>query len=358
MIEWIFVDDVPGDRASFVDALEIPDVLRLTAISGLEAKSRLGAKEFAPAGVLMDVDLSNEQGMQGTGLGLAVDIRSAQYRGATPSFPIIRFSLREAVEQNVGHDASSDDSFDLVIEKDDIGTGSRVSVIQGMMQGTSAIYAAVGANVDLAGATGLTAEQWEAWGDSTFVDELRYADRAHLKAGCFARLIRDPGLLIDEALLGTRLGVDVGSDKFQALRDFLEPIRYSGAGSSFFHRWWARGLDAWWDTEIDSDVPLSAATITERLEGLKSKFGELSPLVMPENSPGNRPWRLCTLTMERSGSFLPVDPLWAVPFRLRNPSGDWADPTYAALGVAAKDADNPRIDQAELGRQMKRYRKP
>jgi hypothetical protein len=356
MIEWIFVDDVAADRASFVDALEISDVLRLKAISGLEAKNRLGARTLTPAGVLMDVDLSNEQGMQGTGLGLAVDIRSAQYRGAVPSFPIIRFSLREAVEQNVGHDASSDDSFDLVIEKDDVS--GKVSTVQGMMRGTSAIYAASGNDLEFENAIGLSAEQWDAWGDPAFVDELRYADRPHLKAGCFVRIIRTPGILIDEPLLATRLGIDSASEGFEALQAALDPIRYTGIGSEFFRRWWARGLEAWWDGEINSDMPLSAATTAERLESLRSLFDELSPLAMPEESLGDRPWRLCTLTLERSGEFVPVDPLWAVPFRPRSAPSDWADPTYAALGVAAKDADNPRIDRAELQRLMKRYRKP
>lgn len=357
MIEWLFVDDVPGDRSSFVDALEVADVLRIKAISGLEAKDMLGARSLAPAGILMDVDLSNEQGMQGTGLGLAFDMRSAQYRGALSSFPIIRFSLREAVEQNVGHDASSDDVFDLKIYKDDVRVDDHVALIQCWMRGTSAIYAAIGTDVALLSATGVTESQWEMWGDASFVDELRYADRAHLKAACFVRLIRIPGLLIDESLLGTRLGIAPGSEGYAAILNELEAIRYTGIGAEFFKRWWARGLEMWWDQEINPDVPLSGATVTERVKQLEARFGDLQPLMMPESSPGNRPWRLCSLSVERSGAFIPIDPVWAVPFRPRVASADWADPTYAALGVAAKDADNPRIDQDELVRQMKRYRR-
>ncbi|QQR39458.1 response regulator [Devosia rhizoryzae] len=357
MIEWLFVDDVPDDRASFVDALEIANILQIAAISGLEAKSMLADKRMAPAGVLMDVDLSNEQGMQGTGLGLAFDIRSAQYRGALPSFPIIRFSLREVVKQNVGHDTSSDDAFDLKIYKDDVKKDGHLSSMQCWMRGTSAIYAAIGPNVDFLNAAGVTASQWEAWGDVSFVDALRYADRPHLKAACFVQLISTPGLLIDETLLATRLGVAPGSTGYAAVLKELEVFRYTGVGADFFPRWWARGLEVWWDQEINPDVPLSGASLSERVTELQARFGEFQQLSMPESSPGNRPWRLCSLSMERSGEFLPVDPIWAVPFRPRMLPAEWADPTYAALGVAAKDADNPQLDGGELERQLKRYRK-
>lgn len=354
MIEWIFVDDVPEDRASFVDALSIPDALDVTAISGLTAKDLLSAKQLQSAGVLMDVDLSNEQGMQGTGLGLAADIRSSQYRGSSPPFPIIRFSLREAVEQNVGHDVTSDDTFDFVIEKDDV-TG-KVADIQQKMRGSSDIYSAIGPECDLLKATGLSADQWSSWGDTAFADDLRYADRAHLKAAQFVKLIRLSGILIDPALLATRLGLDAASKGFQDVLDALAPTRYAGVGADYFPRWWARGVEAWWDAEVDGDLPMSAATIGERIERLSSKFSGLSPLILPPTSLGERPWRFCSLSMERSGEFVPVDPLSAVPYRLRGSRPDWADPTYAALGVASKDGDNPRLDKDELERLMRRYR--
>lgn len=65
----------------------------------------------------MDIDLSNESSTKESGLGLTADIRAAQHREVIPTFPVVRFSYRDKVAANIGRDHSSDDSFDLKIDK-------------------------------------------------------------------------------------------------------------------------------------------------------------------------------------------------------------------------------------------------
>lgn len=157
------------------------------------------------------------------------------------------------------------------------------------------------------------------------------------------------GMLIPEELLAIRLGVERSSEGWPIVLEALKEIQYAGVAATHFHRWWARGLEIWWE-RLGADRPLAAGTIKERYEVISSAFEGLLPLSMPADSLGERPWRVCELTMEESGTFLPLDPSRAVRIRPRMPNPEWLDPSYAALGPAIKHAEDPRLDQSDLRR--------
>ncbi|RYG89562.1 MAG: hypothetical protein EON59_01430 [Alphaproteobacteria bacterium] len=354
-MEWLFVDDTKGDRQSFADALSLGDLLRVTAISGGQMRERLAAKDLKANGILMDIDLSNETGLPENGLALTAGIRAAQNRGDVPSFPIVRFSYRARVAENIGHDASSDDYFDLAIDKDGLSGPGVTLEVQDKLRGTAEAYEAIGADSDVPALMGLDSERWATLGHSAFDDDILYANRPHLKAGLVVRALENPGLLIDGRLLAARLGIDRDkSTGWGRLLSALTQFAYDGVGSPFYKRWWARGLELWWNDTLEFEEPLAAYTIAERCELLRGSFADIVPLIMARGSPGERPWRHCTLTMEESGTFLPLDPDNGVPYRPRTPLPDWLDPTYAALGVAIKHADDRRLDRDELARQTRR----
>jgi CheY-like chemotaxis protein len=353
-MEWLFVDDTNGDRQSFADALSSGELV-VSAISGGETRERLANKNLKADGILMDIDLSNETGHAENGVALTASIRAAQNRDDILSFPVVRFSYRARVAKNIGHDASSDDFFDLAIDKDGLSASGVTEDVRSKLRGTADVYRAVALDTDMAALMGLNVEQWAILGHSGFDDDLLYANRPHLKAGIVVRALENPGLLIDERLLATRLGVDrQASSGWDGLLSELMPVAYSGVGAASYRRWWAQALELWWSDKLDVEEPLSAYTIGERVGILGQAFDGLVPLVMPRDSPGERPWRLCTLTMEKDGAFLPVDPAYGVPYRPRSPLPDWLDPTYAALGPAIKQADDPRLDRDELTRQAGR----
>jgi CheY-like chemotaxis protein len=356
-MEWLFVDDAKDDRQSYAEALSLGDDLRVTAISGGEARERLTAKSLTADGVLMDIDLSNETGQAENGLALTAAIRAAQNRGDLAPFPIVRFSYRVRVAENIGHDPSSDDFFDLPIDKDGLSAPGATHQVQNTLRGMAEVYAAVADKSAGPALMGLDAERWALLGHSTFDDDLLYANRPHLKAGIAVRALENPGLLIDDRLLAARLGVDLWrSEGSAALINELSPAAYNGVGAEFYRRWWARALELWWADTLEVEEPLAAYTIAERVGILADTFPDLAPLTMPAESPGNRPWRLCTLTLEKTGGFIPVDPEYGVPYRPRSPLPDWLDPTYAALGPAIKHAEDPRLDREELARQKARIR--
>jgi CheY-like chemotaxis protein len=111
------VDDSKDDRDAFATALSSGGRVSVGAVSASRAYELLGTNELYADGLLMDIDLSNEVPDNRSGLGLTADIRAAQHRGTTPAFPIVRFSLRAKVAENIGLDSSSDEYFDLKVDK-------------------------------------------------------------------------------------------------------------------------------------------------------------------------------------------------------------------------------------------------
>jgi CheY-like chemotaxis protein len=356
MMDWLFIDDSREDRDSFAGALSADGIVTVTAISATEARTRLAESKLEAAGLLMDIDLSNESQSKESGLGLTADIRAAQHRETTPAFPIVRFSYRDKVAANIGSDSSSDDSFDLKIDKDRLSNEGVVASVQQKLLGVAEVYAGVGKS-STAEVFGLDEEHWAAWGSRTFSEELRLSDRTYVKARLVVLGLVTSGFLISEDVLAARLGVDRGSSKGWAeLTKALSSIGYTGLSSKHFQRWWARGLEEWW-AESTPDNPLAGTNIADRHAALSKRFEGLVPLKMREDSPGQRPWRGCELTYEETGEFLPLDPSRAVRFRARMTVPDWADPTYAALGPAIKHAEDPRLDAGDLKRLQSSLRK-
>ena len=352
MAAWLLIDDSPEEAAAFAERLSHGNVLSIDHMSGTEAASALGNGNFAPAGVLMDVDLSNEIGRQHTGPGMSQDMRVAQQKQTIPAFPIVRFSLRHKVLENIGHDPSSDDIFDLKLEKDGLSDVDLCVAAQSKLVGVRQIYDALDAGeADLPKLLGLHNDLWPQWGSSAFQSDFEIGDRVHLKASPLVRMMVHPGLLIEEDILGFRLGVDpVASKGWSSLREKLTGYAYRGISSGCFVRWWARGIEEWWQDKLGAESPLAGCNIAQRVELLSKHFGDLTPLKMPKGSMGERPWRYCLLTKEQRQEIIPVDPSRAVKIKPRSPMPSWLDPLYAALGVALQNRDDPRVDKEDLKR--------
>ncbi len=244
MIEWYLVDDKPDEAEQFAHALSVKGMITVTPIRATDAEGRLDKGDFPTSGILMDVDLSSETGMRSTGPGMAQNIRVAQQRKLLSSFPIVRFSARARVLENIGHDSSSDDVFDLKIEKDGLSRSAKRDVVRNQLLGVSEVYSATQSEFDLSVFVNLDQKYWNIWGHLAFEREIANADRPHLKAGRIVRLLTHPGILIDEDLLAIRLGVDRHrSEGWPNLLAELSPIKYSGVAHGHFSRWWARGLE-------------------------------------------------------------------------------------------------------------------
>lgn len=350
--DWLLIDDSPEEAASFATGLSKGDALQIVPMGAQAAAVAINAGDFSPSGILMDVDLSNEKGSQQSGPGMAQDIRVAQQKQAVPGFPIVRFSLRNMVLKNIGRDSSSDDIFDLKIEKDGLSTPDAKLAAQAKLIGVRQLYDALSVEgAELLKILGLTEDQWCQWGSTAFQSDFDIGDRVHLKAGPLIRMLIHPGLLIDEVMLASRLGVDLQNSRgWETLTGKLASYTYRGVASECFPRWWARGIEDWWQEELGADAPLAGCTIAQRTELLSATSADLVPLQMPQGSLGDRPWRYCLLSEETQSQFIPVDPARAVKVKPRSSMPSWLDPLYASLGVALQNRDDPRLDKEDLKR--------
>lgn len=183
----------------------------------------------------------------------------------------------------------------------------------------------------------------------------------HVAAGIFARhFLTASGLLIDETLLAIRLGVDArGSGAgWEALRGLL-PFAYQGVAANYFSRWWARGLEEWWFEVVRGEAPLASLPIDQRLTALQRAFpgNPLQPLVMPVGSAGNKPWRLCALSLEEEPPRnVAVDPNEAVRMTPRADMPVWTDPPLASLRLALQQKRDFRLNRSDLARLERKHR--
>ena len=365
---WVFVDDLPEEAATFADHLGGGD--RPVAISVLdpaEAREQLLSKRMPLAGVLMDVDLSAAEGERGTGPGIAQDLRVKQRAGAISEFPVVRLAGRLPVTRNVAGDPASDDLFDLKIQKEEVILD--VSSVQRRLHGVREIYDFLSRSPllddsSLVEMLGLDLDGLRAWSHPSLQDRLASTRQttSHVAAGAFLRgFLLTNGLLIDEAVLGFRLGVDrdASGAAWLALLQKLQPTMYRGVAHSDFRRWWARGLEDWWLDQFGPASNLAALDITERVERLSQclELSGLAPLSMPVGSPGSRPWRVCQLSLEEEPPrWIPVDPSEAVRLTPRDDLPQWVDPLYAALGPALRAKDDLRLNRIDLDRLGRKHR--
>jgi hypothetical protein len=343
---WIIIDDNLQEATAFAE--ELTGLVRLVKPSSVSDARESLAGGVAPSGILMDVDLSNDPNAKTTGPGLTSDCRVWMQEQKLPAFPIVRFSFLQNTKHSIGHDPTSDDLFDLMITKEQIN--NKEVDISARLSGLCDIYDNVAQHNPAPDILLINERAWEAWGHPSFAGRLAQADRPHLRAGLIVRLLTFPGLLISEELLSFRLGVDPTSAGWTKLLAALSDTAYRGVASKYFPRWWARGVSDWWAKISPNSPPLAGTTISERVEKLSGEFCGLIPLTMPPESEGDKPWRFCILTKERTGRLIPVDPSKAVRVQSRGDLPPWFDPLYAATGPALEDQGDPRLDLTDLER--------
>lgn len=364
---WAFVDDQTSEAQSFADSLGEGDLgILVKPLTPAEAREQLLTNRWAPAGVLMDVQLSAVHGELGTGPGIAQDLRSKQRAKDVQEFPIVRFAWPQPVAKYVGGDPASEDLFDLEIGKEELLQS--LLRVQSQLRGVREVYDALLGKPILETSAigellGLTPAELETWSDSSLHNRLA-ANRQiapHVAAQILMRgLLLSTGLLIEEPILAFRLGVDRESSgqAWLDLKQKLSAIKYKGIAHASFERWWARGLEEWW-LDLDGGASsLPALTISERVGKLRKRLElDLMPLAMPRGSAGDKPWRACALTLEASPSaWVPVDPSAGVRLTPRVELPPWIDPQYATLGQAMRARNEDlRINCADLDRIAKKF---
>ncbi|MES3676971.1 hypothetical protein QC589_13520 [Halomonas elongata] len=362
--EWFLVDDLKEEAEAFAEKLRDDGGLAVRVLNPDEAKNKLLRDGCEPNGVLMDVDLSSIQGELGSGPGIAQDIRVKQKSQEIPEYPVIRFAALKKVKQNVRGDPTSDDLFDIKVQKERVARD--ITSLSEEIKGVRDVYDFLSrikrGSIRKREIFGCTDEEFECWGNEAFCRRILGSvnTSVHVAAGYFMRNFLVPsGLLIDEVMLSVRLGVDYDTSggSWLELKKNLD-FHYQGAGGGFFRRWWAFGLEEWWFNNINAEEPLVGLPATERVKFLERALGikNITPLDLPRGSPGVSPWRLCTLSLEKEPSeIVPIDPAHSVKISPDVDVPDWIDPMYASFQEALRNREDFRLDMSDVESLSKRY---
>jgi hypothetical protein len=358
---WLFIDDKVDEAGAFRDELGCGELAIRVDVLGAEAgRTAILTGAIQPGGVLMDVDLSSEAGVHGTGLGIAQDIRAKQKAGSLVEFPIIRFAYLGPVQMNVGGDPASDDLFDDKIQKNEVG--DHLVEVQHRLRRANAVYRAIVAvaaddrTQGILRLLGLDDQAQEEWVHPELLARLNdgLSQAAHVAAGTYLRTcLSQPGMLIDRSMLLMRLGLpqQLTDEQWGAVEAFAQAFSFRGVGAEDLPRWWARGLDDAWYDIVGAEDPLSMTTIQDRVRLFSDHVGQALPAIaMPEVSPGTRPWRWCALSLENEpAELVPVDPRYGVRMSHRSEAPVWVDPLVASFGAASRVRD-PRLNSADFAR--------
>jgi len=198
---------------------------------------------------------------------VAQQLRDKAVASPADDFPIVLVSAEEKIKEMFDPDRTAHDLFDRVLVKEDINKDASAARTE--------ILSLIGAYQVLTVDPRYKLETFLAAGpeDRIFVDiqELKIpvetAAAPHQVVGFVLKhLIAKPGLLLDAADAGARMGITPQS--FEAVQAKLADakLQYSGQLSDGWPRWWTHRLDAWLTKLLDArPVTLTASERAERL---------------------------------------------------------------------------------------------
>tara|TARA_B110000211_G_scaffold234701_1_gene305715 strand:- start:4593 stop:5663 length:1071 start_codon:yes stop_codon:yes gene_type:complete len=140
----------------------------------------------------------------------------------------------------------------------------------------------------------------------------------------FNDVVKSIGVLIGEDVLSARLGISKASESWNELCALLKECEYTGIYSGSYRRWWADGVEFWWNETIEESNHLRRFNSEEKLKIICDKFPDLK-LQKVEGDPTTKTdnfWTICQY------SFLPVDPSEAFEIQADLTLMPWLDTQY------------------------------
>lgn len=235
--------------------------------------------------------------------------------------PIVLFSTDEKLNKVYSIDLTSQDLFDRYIEKTRIPENAKSKLIS-LAKG----YIEIGDNKTISKLLCLD--------NLDFIDGrvfARYSDDLNIPTHEYVQtilkdLIYPQGILINELMLSSRLGIDIEKSKdWQKLKDYFEEAKYKGVFSDGWSRWWMYLIDDIFYEK--TETYLSYLDANERVELLKkiTNFQELVVAEPIKESYSTRFWTYCKIIKK------PLDPLEG--FKINNPiePKPWQEYDYCSL---------------------------
>lgn len=277
----IYIDDentreVHADSLSKGGVLEIqfviPSLLEKTRDELLNNKDNLD-------GIILDLKLDgNKEASEHatyTAPSLAQAIRSSFSNpegGFDFEVPIFLLTSQENIEKYYEYDLTSHDLFDYIFFKQNLSKeNDYIDTIVGVIESYRTLSSTENNLNDILGID--LGELNQNIFPSKFYEK-GLTTNYILSNYILRNVIKKPGILICEKILGARLGVDIeNSTNWNKLKEILsDSVSYKGIYSAVFTRWWSHRLINWWRDEFPLSAPLIRLNAEERVALILDKF--------------------------------------------------------------------------------------
>ncbi len=363
-IKYLCLDDEPEASQSTPSGIEKSGVpIEFRHPKSFETEAKECEKAFRDNkydGLILDLRLDqkgtiDEPLVAYRASSLAQHLRTLSAEATIPSFPIILWSTDNKLKKSYRNDKAGHDLFDLVIDKSIVPDDPTAFALQ--LKALSLGYKTLASHLKGQSSAEVVLQIPEGAVkrlDPRFFSYFnRFSKPMHGHAyarSILTKLIFGPGILVNEATVAARLGVD--PNKSTGWSALLSKISKSSSYKGPFHeawpRWWLAGLDNWWETKIKSEINYLQMEANQRIALLKSEL-KASDLVAAKPIHGDHSTRFSTtcfataVALDQSDGFA-VEEIGAEP---------WQGRFYVSRQVALKPfkfSFDRKIDPLELSR--------
>lgn len=318
----LYIDDNAGTEedncSSFVTSLSQNGLLNIDIIAPnhLEAFIETLVSKYSDYNAFI-LDLRLNENQEGDNVAnylgqvLAQAIRTEQTTKdhRLHEFPLFLLTSDTKLQEYYNTDISSHDLFDHYFFKDNLAT--KGSVYEKQINAIIKCYIEIPKSKD-DGRPKLNyllgCEEYEIDIFNLSIDTME--SYAEISQYILKQIVLKNGILINEKVLASRLGIDIEkSQDWENLKTLLieQNIKYVGVLSDGWFRWWGHRLIEWWDENFSK--PLISLNAEERVSLLKEKFNfnNLIPAQPIEENLSTQFWTICQvykLPLDTSDGFL------------------------------------------------------
>lgn len=317
-------------------------------------------KKLAFDGLILDLrldQLSNDA-KQKAGYGaysLAQELRVRAADGRINDIPIMLCSSELNIQKSYTKENTSHDLFDDLYLKDDFADHS--ALIAKKLVSLAVGYKKIsevteGKSKNFHKVLGLTDEEANSLDSRIFARFRESTSKypTHFYAMFILKeLLKSPGPLLDDALIGARLGVDItGSPDWDKLKRKITSLAYTGPFGDAWPRWWWFKVENWWNTLADCPGKLRNLPAAKRVEFLRksTKLTGLQVAAPISENYDDSYWTICS-ALKR-----PLNPLDGFIIAGDDPK-PWQEKQYISLKAAIERTgytEGIKVNPVELER--------
>lgn len=347
--KYLYIDDADTEKAlGTITGLQKKDILEINHILpkgewNNEIKSIIDdVKDYN--GLILDQRLDQGKSANGEhshyrGTSVAQEIRVLVKEKQLDDLPIVLLSAEANISGSL--DSTGADLFDHIVSKEHVGSvfEETGNILLGLCEGYHLLSKLDRTKQENGLLMLLESSESEIKTlDQRFVSKMLslMSSPSHLISNFIIHnLLKQDGILITEALLAARLGIDLGKSKhWDRVLEILEDCKYTGVFNQGWKRWWMNRVMDWWDG-ISPDLDLRTLPAEARIKLIREKTGieDLVPLTTIEYAKSSLFWVIC------QGTKQPIDTTDGLLIADQDDLFPWQERKYVSY-YAALNRDN------------------